>query len=254
MKFPTMVYRCPGTHHCPGGTFDYLGVKSQAELDAAIEAGWSRTMPEAMGEPATAELETSELEVLGDDAPPTRAELEKQAIELGIKFKKNTSDEELMGWTKRQFVTQAFEEIGYASYAYDLQPEQLQSGLRRLEAMIATWNGRGIRLGYPLSANPDNANLDDATQVPDASNEAIYANLAIRIAPIVGKTVSAETKRIARSAYTELLSRCTKPNEMQFPHTMPSGAGNKPWRIDTPFLQVPDDPIDAGEDGELNFN
>lgn len=158
-----------------------------------------------------------------------------------------------MSWTKRQFVTQAFEEVGYASYAYDLQPEQLQAGLRRLEAMMGTWNGRGIRLGYPLSSNPADADLDDATNVPDASNEAVYTNLALRIAPIIGKQVSAETKQAARSSYMELLSRFTKPVEQQFPGTMPSGAGNKPWRQDTPFLQPPVDPIEAGEDGPLEF-
>ena len=158
-----------------------------------------------------------------------------------------------MGWKKRQFVEQAFEEIGFASYAYDLQPEQLQAGLRRLESLIGTWNGKGIRLGYPLSSNPDNANLDDATSVPDASNEAIYTNLALRIAPIVGKQVSMETKRIARESYMQLLSRFTKPQEMQLPDTMPMGQGNKPWRQDTPFMPTPDDPVDAGEDGPVNF-
>jgi hypothetical protein len=159
-----------------------------------------------------------------------------------------------MGWTKRQFVLQAFEEVGYASYAFDLQPEQLQAGLRRLESLMATWNGRGIRLGYPLSSNPDSANLDDATSVPDASNEAIYTNLAVRIAPMVGKTVSVETKQAARSAYMQLLGRVTQPNEMQLPNTMPMGQGNKPWRHDTPFMPVPDDPIDVGPDGSLDFN
>jgi hypothetical protein len=159
-----------------------------------------------------------------------------------------------MGWTKRQFVEQAFEEIGYASYAYDLQPEQLQAGLRRLEALMATWNGRGVRLGYPLSSNPDNANLDDTTNVPDASNEAIYTNLAVRVAPIVGKTASPETKQVARSSYMELLSRFTKPNEMQFPNTLPAGAGNKPWRQDAPFLPTPTDELDAGDDSSIEFN
>lgn len=159
-----------------------------------------------------------------------------------------------MGWTKRQFVEAAFEEIGYATYSYDLQPEQLQSALRRLEALMATWNGRGIRIGYPLSSNPDIANLDDITQVPDASNEAIYANLALRVAPMVGKTASPETKAGARSAYLQLLSRCTKPNEMQMPESMPAGAGNKPWRTDTPFLQAPDDNLDAGNDSIIDFN
>lgn len=159
-----------------------------------------------------------------------------------------------MSWTKRQLVLQAFEEVGYASYAYDLQPEQLQAGLRRLEALMGTWNGRGIRLGYPLTNDPDAAELDAASNIPDAATEAVYTNLAIRIAPIVGKTVSVETKQAARSAYMELLSRFTKPQEQQLPSTMPAGAGNKPWRQDNPFLPGPEDQIDAGDDGPIQFN
>lgn len=158
-----------------------------------------------------------------------------------------------MSWTKRQLVLQAFEEIGYAYYAYDLQPEQLQAGLRRLEAMMGTWNGRGIRLGYPLSTDPDVAELDTDSNVPSSANEAVYSNLALAIAPIVGKTASAETKKTARSAYLEVLSRFTKPQEQQMPSTMPSGAGNKPWRQDTPFLEPPVDPLLAGEDGPIEF-
>lgn len=159
-----------------------------------------------------------------------------------------------MSWTKRQLVVQAFEEIGLASYAFDLQPEQLQAGLRRLEAMMGTWNGRGIRLAYPLTQNPDAAELDVSSNVPDSANEAIYTSLAIRIAPIVGKTVSMETKQAARSAYMELLSRFSMPQEMQLPSTMPAGAGNKPWRQDTPFLPGPEEQIDAGGDGAIEFN
>jgi hypothetical protein len=46
-----------------------------------------------------------------------------------------------VAWTKREFVVQAFSEIGLASYVYDLQPEQLQTALNRLDSMLATWNG-----------------------------------------------------------------------------------------------------------------
>lgn len=159
-----------------------------------------------------------------------------------------------MSWTKRQFVVQAFEEIGYASYAFDLQPEQLRAGLRRLEAMMGTWNGRGIRLSYPITQNPDAAELDVSSNVPDSANEAIYTNLAIRIAPIVGKTASAETKQAARSAYMELMSKFAMPQEQQLPSTMPAGAGNKPWRQDDPFLPGPEEQIDVGPDGPLEFN
>jgi hypothetical protein len=159
-----------------------------------------------------------------------------------------------MGWTKRQFVEQAFEEIGYASYAYDLEPEQLESAMRRLDAMMATWNGRTIRLGYPLPSSPEDASLEMETSVPDIANEAIYLNLAIRIAPIVGKTASMETKSSARDAYKELLKRAAMPHEMQFPETLPAGQGNKPWRYrDSPFIRPPKDPVDAGPDGEIDL-
>lgn len=159
-----------------------------------------------------------------------------------------------MGWTKRQFVTQAFEEIGLASYVFDLTPEQLQSALRRLDSMMASWNAKGIRLGYPIPSSPQNGDLDEETGVPDSANEAIYLNLATRIAPGFGKTVAVETKASAKAAYDTLLSRAAMPPEQQLPGMMPAGAGNKPWRTDDPFLRHPVDPLLAGGDGPIEFN
>lgn len=160
-----------------------------------------------------------------------------------------------MGWTKRQFVTQAFEEIGLAAYVYDLTPEQLQSALRRLDSMMASWNAKGIRLGYPIPSSPQNSSLNEETNVPDSANEAIYTNLGIRIAPGFGKTVSTDTKATAKTTYDTLLSRAAMPPEQQLPGTMPAGAGNKPWRTyDNPFLNRPVDPLLAGEDGPIEFN
>jgi len=74
-----------------------------------------------------------------------------------------------MGYSKRQFVTAAFEEIGLASYVFDLNPEQMESALRRLDAMMADWNAKGIRLGYPLPSSPQNSDLDEQTNVPDSA-------------------------------------------------------------------------------------
>lgn len=159
-----------------------------------------------------------------------------------------------MGWTKRQFVLQAFEEIGLASYVYDLTPEQLNSALFKLDAMMGTWNGKGIRIGYPLPTSPNNSTLDTQTNVPDSANEAIYTNLATRIAGGYGKTVSADTKATARAGYEVLLSRAAMPMEMQMPGTMPSGAGNKPWATDNPFLDPPGDPLLAGQDSAIDFD
>ena len=125
-----------------------------------------------------------------------------------------------MGYSKRQFVTAAFDEIGLASYVFDLTPEQLQSALRRLDAMMASWNALGIRLGYPLPSSPQFSDLDAQSEVPDSANEAIITNLAIKLAPSYGKQVMPDTKATAKETYNTLLSRAAMPMEQQMP--MPS--------------------------------
>jgi len=158
-----------------------------------------------------------------------------------------------MGYSKRQFVEGAYEELGIASYAFDLSPEDLESAMRRLDAMMAEWNAKGIRLSYPIPGSPDDNDLDEPSQVPDSAYEAIITNLGIRIAPSIGKTVPVETKTTAKAAYNTLLARACFPPEMQFPHTTPAGAGNKPRRTGGTFLPTPTDPLDAGTDSALTF-
>jgi len=159
-----------------------------------------------------------------------------------------------MGYTKRQFVSAAFEEIGMAEYVFDLQPEQLQSALNRLDAMLAEWNAKGLRLGYSLPSSPQDSDLDEPTFAPDSAWEAIITNLAIRIAPGYGKAVSPDTKVTAKAAYNTLLQRAAFPLEQQLPETMPTGQGNKPWRWDNPFVPRPVDPVDAGPDGPIEWS
>ena len=160
-----------------------------------------------------------------------------------------------MGWTKGQFITQAFDEIGLASYVFDLNPEQLQNALRRLDTMMAAWNALGIRLGYPLPSSPEDSDLDEETNVPDSAYEAIYTNLGIKLAPSFGKQVMPETKITAKESYNTLLSRAAMPQEQQLPGTMPAGAGKKSWRMyDDPFLRRPVDDVLAGGDGPIEYN
>lgn len=160
-----------------------------------------------------------------------------------------------MGYSKRQFILASFEEIGLAAYTFDLQPEQLESARRRLDAMMADWNGKGIRLGYPIPSSPQDGSIDEETNVPDSAYEAIICSLGIRLAPSYGKQVMPMTMAVAKQGYDTLLSRATFPLEQQMPGTMPSGAGNKPWRVyDDPFLPRPVDPVTTGPDGVLDFN
>lgn len=160
-----------------------------------------------------------------------------------------------MGWTKRQYVEQAFSEIGLATYVFDLEPEQLQTALRQLDSMMAAWNAKGLRLGWPMPSSPAGSDIDEETNIADAANEAIYLGLALRIAPGFGKTLMPQTAFFAKQAYDQLLAIAAVPPEKQFPQTLPAGAGNKPWRNnDSPFVNPPSDPLLSGPDGIIEFN
>lgn len=154
--------------------------------------------------------------------------------------------------TKRQLIEAAHAELGLADYVFDLPAEQLQLALRRLDAMMAEWNGMGLRLGYPIPGSVEGGDLDTDAGVPDSAWETIVLNLAIRLAPSFGKAVAQETKAEAKRGFNMLLGKVL-PNTMQLGRIV-AGAGNKTWRWQLdPFL-VPDPPsLEAGPDGDLEF-
>ncbi|MNO65792.1 P22 tail accessory factor [compost metagenome] len=160
-----------------------------------------------------------------------------------------------MSWTKRQIVEQAFSKIGLAGYVFDLTAEQLQDAMAQLDSMMAEWDGNGIKLGYPLALNPQNADLDQETNLPPYAVQAVYLNLGVRLGSDFGKEIPPRTLVNAKQGYDGLLARAAFPKEQQLPGTMPRGAGQKPWRrVDDPFIRQPnDDPLQIGSNGDLEF-
>lgn len=159
-----------------------------------------------------------------------------------------------MGYSKKQFIDGAFEEIGYARYNFHTSPEQEESVLRVLDSMMAEWNAKGIRINYPLS-DPDNSNIDSPSGVPDAAYEAIRTNLAVRIAPMFGRQVMPATTKAAATSFQTLSTRFAVIPQMQYRSGTPLGAGNKPWLWNRgPFIQSPIPTVDVGPDGILELN
>jgi len=161
-----------------------------------------------------------------------------------------------MDWTKQQIVEGALEEIGLASYVFDLSPEQLQSAMRKLDAMMATWDARGIKLGYALAATPTSGGLDQPSGVPDWAVEAVILNLGIRLAPAYGKMLARETKTSAKAAYDAVLLKITSDvPRQQLRAGVPAGAGSKDWEsFQRPFLPAPNtEPLQIAEGGGLNI-
>jgi len=156
-----------------------------------------------------------------------------------------------MGWTKGELVDEAFGEIALQGYVFDVGPEAREGGLRRLDAMLAQWNAVGIRLGYALPSSPSTSDIDAQSGLPDSAVEAVFMNLAIRIASGHGKVLSQDTRNTAKSGYDTLMSRAAFPPQQQLPNTLPQGAGNKPWRrSDSPFMPTPVDPLLGTQGGD----
>jgi hypothetical protein len=143
--------------------------------------------------------------------------------------------------TKRELILSAFSELGLAAYAFDLQPEQLQEALRRLDAMLATWAGKGIRIGY--AGGNGMGEIDTESTIPAWAQDAVTLGLAIRIAPAYGKTPSIDTKANFRDALQIVLGKCVRPSV----RNVSGYAGNSKQ------LAVSQPDIEIGNDGVLNF-
>lgn len=123
--------------------------------------------------------------------------------------------------TKRALLETALEEFGITS-SFDVEPEELQRGLTRLNRLAAQWDGQGIRVGFNLGGG-----IEDDAGIPDTAEEAFSSNLAVRWAPAFGKTVSQDTRLAARTAWNALyVARGLKPQSPRNP-ALPIGAGNR---------------------------
>jgi hypothetical protein len=155
--------------------------------------------------------------------------------------------------TKRQLITDAFRFIGLAPVVYDLTAEQLDGARRSLDSMMATWNAKGIRVGFPISLNPDSGDLDEETRLPDGCREAVFMELGKRLAPTFGKMITPDQKCSARDAYQSMLAQLAQVPSMQLPRGVPLGAGVRHPIGRPPFSPEPSYPILTGNDGELDL-
>ncbi len=149
--------------------------------------------------------------------------------------------------TRIEIINQAYASIGLAGYVFDLTADEVAMAGQSLDAMMAAWSAKGIRLGYTKGG------ADDETGVPDWAIEAMYLNLGLRIAGSVGKGVMPETKVAAREALRTVMAQTTEIPEMRRDvMATPAGAGNKPYGyVNSPFLWNEPAPIAAGPDGYL---
>ncbi len=131
-----------------------------------------------------------------------------------------------MSYKKSELVSAALANIGIADYEFDISPEEVTTGVRILEAMIAQWASKGVHIGYPISTPSEGFDIDSDSKIPDFAYEAVIYNLTIRIAPTYGKQVPMEVLITAKKALNTLFGLSVQPKERQ-PSNLPKGAGSR---------------------------
>lgn len=124
--------------------------------------------------------------------------------------------------TMREVVEDAMEDITVKKAEVALTNDELQSGIRRLNDMLAQWNELGIIVGY----NPV-TNGDDTLELEPAAIAAVKAKLAIKLAPSYSKPITAALAENASEAMTMLAIANSNIGEIAYPDTLPIGSGNE---------------------------
>lgn len=150
--------------------------------------------------------------------------------------------------TKRQIIELAYSSVGLAGFIYDLTPEQVELARKMLDAQMAMWNAKGIRVAWPIPSSPEQGDIDEEIDLPDYALEATYLNLGIRIAPVHGKQVAPDYKTSARMAYDAMLINVVEPATREMPAGYPLGAGYKGFGIGRRWTTGPDPALSTGND------
>lgn len=138
--------------------------------------------------------------------------------------------------TKRQIVEMAYEECSLASYEFNVTPEELFSGLRKLDAMMAEWSQSSKDLEYNAPAVFGGGDLEDASGIPDAAIQGVAINLAMAIAPAMAKTMSAETRLRLSKSMAVIRAMCAQRPDRGWGRSTVSGAGNRLRNWGSPFM------------------
>lgn len=129
-----------------------------------------------------------------------------------------------IGTPKRNLLEMAFENCGSAGYEFERTPEEINSALRKLNAMMFEWPWN--LLGY---YQPDYGAgvMDDMSGVPNDAQAAVSQTLALRIAPTMGASMPPEAlAEMARSRAIIEANYSVIPTQYMGDDTI-VGAGNR---------------------------
>lgn len=110
------------------------------------------------------------------------------------------------GKPKSDLVEGAYEFCGLNGFEYERTPEEMTSGLRILNDLMAELLGDGIDLGYDFPTYGDGL-LEEPSGIPDSAVGAIKKLLAQSICPGLGASLGDDGKAALVRSVTKLASR-----------------------------------------------
>lgn len=151
------------------------------------------------------------------------------------------------GVPKSALVDGAYEFCGLNGQEYERTPEEMSTGLKRLNSLMALLKKKGIDLGYnaPIYGN---GLLEEGSGIPADATEAVSALLAKRLAPTLGAQLTAEATAIAAGALSDLMAHYTLPPPSRCPTVRMRSAGRRAYGSIT-TLQPSD--CDGDDPGDL---
>lgn len=128
------------------------------------------------------------------------------------------------GPTKAALVEGGYDYCGLNGFDFDRTPDEMVTGLRHLNAMMAEWLADGIDLGFDFPTYSQGL-LEEPSGVPDSAVAAIHGMLAQRLAPGMGATLSPAASAALSRSYFSLRSRYAAAPPSMVPATILPSSG-----------------------------
>ena len=156
------------------------------------------------------------------------------------------------GPPKRQLIELAFGEIGSAGYEFGRTPEEVTDALLRLNALMREWPWNLLNYVQPSYGVGE---PDDASGISYEAMNGVSAALALRIAPVMGATLSPESRANLSSAVSKIYAMTATIPSMPFAQHTPRGLGSE-HRLgigySSPYIEeTTDDLVSDGDSDDI---
>lgn len=150
------------------------------------------------------------------------------------------------GPKKLEIVEAAYGLCGQAADEFGVTVEELQTGLRRLNAVMRVLATKGYNLGFNFPSYGV-GELEEFSGIPDDALDGVAALLAIRIAPGLGHTLTPTAAAAIQADIRDLYTNHATMPTMPLAADTPRGAGSRRWRYN-PFINETADDVNPTDE------